>query len=457
MAGTFAHDLRALVRLSVPIVGGFVGVQLMTVVDNIMVGRLGAAAIGGAGIGGGIYNALSIVAMGCAMGIDPVVAQAIAAGEHAAARRTYWQGVRVALLVGVPMIALILLAPMALGPLRVDPATAAETRSYLWGRAWNTVPVALLGAARSYVQASGFAHAIVVWTIVANVLNFIFDAIFIYGDATLHALGLPAIGLPAMGVFGAGLASSVAATLALAVLWLAVAKVPAPDDPTLRRLDVPLARRILALGLPVGLQLLVEVTAFAAASALSGRIGQIAAAGNQVALTLASMTFMVPLGISNATAVRVGQAVGRLDAPGARRAGLAGFTASTAFMSFAAIAFIVAAEPLAHLITDQSEVVAAALPLIRIAALFQLFDGIQVTAAGALRGTGDTKSTFLANLFGHFTLGLPIAVVLAFPVGLGAAGLWWGLSAGLTVVALILGARFLFLSARPIEPIRVNM
>src|SRR5215470_8869183 len=457
MAETFAHELRALVRLALPIVGGFVGVQLMTVVDNIMVGRLGAAAIGGAGIGGGIYNALSIVAMGCAMGIDPLVAQAIAAGEHAAARRTYWQGVRVALLVGAPMIVVILLAPMALGPLRVDPATAAETRSYLWGRAWNTLPVALLGAARSYVQASGFAHAIVVWTIVANVLNFIFDAIFIYGDATLHAIGLPSIGLPAMGVFGAGLASSVSATLALIDLWLAVAKVPAPDDPTLRRLDVPLARRILALGLPVGLQLLVEVTAFAAASALSGRIGQIAAAGNQVALTLAAMTFMVPLGISNATSVRVGQAVGRLDAPGARRAGVAGFTASAAFMSFAALAFLVAAEPLARLITDQPEVVATAVPLIRVAALFQLFDGIQVTAAGALRATSDTKSTFLANLFGHFALGLPIAVGLAFPVGLGATGLWWGLSAGLTAVALILGARFLSVSARAIEPIRVNM
>src|SRR5262249_59203517 len=120
----------------------------------------------------------------------------------------------------------------------------------------------------------------------------------------------------------------------------AVAKVPAPDDPTLRRLDMPLLRRILALGVPVGLQLLVEVSAFAAAGALSGRIGQIAAAGNQVALTLASMTFMVPLGISNATAVRVGQAVGRLDAAGARRARLAGLTPSTAVMSLAALTFL---------------------------------------------------------------------------------------------------------------------
>jgi MATE family multidrug resistance protein len=199
------------------------------------------------------------------------------------------------------------------------------------------------------------------------------------------------------------------------------------------------------------------VTAFAAASALSGRIGQIAAAGNQVALTLAAMTFMVPLGISQATAVRVGQAVGRRDAPGARHAGIAGFTASTAFMSLTAIIFIIAPEPLARLITDQPAVVAAALPLIRVAAFFQLFDGIQVTAAGALRGCGDTRSTFYANLFGHFALGLPIAVLLAFPFGLGATGLWWGLSAGLTIVALILGARFLSLSARAIRPIRVNM
>jgi MATE family multidrug resistance protein len=450
MASAFRRELRELVHLALPIIGGFVGNQLMGVVDNIMVGRLGAAAIGGAGIGGGIYNAVALVAMGCAMGIDPLVSQAVAAGEHGDARRTYWQGVRVALLCSVPLVALLLVSPAILAPLGVEPATAAATTSYLWGRAWNTVPLALFGAARSYVQATGYARAVVVWTVVANLLNFLLDAVLIYGDAALVRVGLPALGLPALGVLGAGIASTTAATLSLVVLWLAIRAIPVPADPERRRLDPARVRRILAIGVPIGLQMLVEVSAFAAASALSGRIGDVAAAGNQVALTLAAMTFMVPLGIGNAGAVRVGLAVGRGDGPGARRAGLAGFLASTIFMSGAALAFLLAPGPLARLITDQPEVVAAALPLIRVAALFQLFDGVQVTAAGALRGAGDTRSTFYANVVGHFIVGLPLAVLLAFPRGLGATGLWWGLSAGLTTVALLLGARFHRLSSRPL-------
>jgi len=447
-------ELRDLVVLALPIIGGFVGNQLMGVVDNVMVGRLGAAAIGGAGIGTGIYNALSIVALGIALGIDPLVAQAVAAGEHGEARHSYWQGVRVALFASLPLVVLILLAPAILEPLGVEPAVAAETRRYVWGRAWNTVPVALFGAARSYIQAAGYARAIVVWTVVANILNFIFDAFLIYGDGALIKIGLPPVGLPALGVLGAGVASSAASSLSLVILWLAVAAVPAPPDPNRRRIDPARMKQVLAIGLPVGLQLLVEVSAFAAASALSGRIGQVAAAGNQVALTLASMTFMVPLGIASATSVRVGQAVGRGDARATRRAGLAGFAASTLFMSLAVIGFLAIPGALARLITDQSEVVAAAVPLVRVAALFQLFDGIQVTAAAALRGAGDTRSSFYANLVGHFAIGLPIAVLLAFGLGLGATGLWWGLSAGLTTVALILGLRFLSLSARPIARIR---
>jgi MATE family multidrug resistance protein len=163
------------------------------------------------------------------------------------------------------------------------------------------------------------------------------------------------------------------------------------------------------------------------------------------------MTFMVPLGIASATGVRVGQAIGRGDGPGVRRAGLAGFAASIAFMAGSALAFLFFAAPLARLITDVPDVVAASVPLIHVAAVFQLCDGIQVTAAGALRGVGDTRSTFYANLVGHFVIGLPLAIALAFGRGLGATGLWWGLSAGLTAVALILGARFLILSARPIR------
>jgi MATE family multidrug resistance protein len=447
------RELRELGHLATPIVLGFLGNQLMGIVDTIMVGRLDAAAMGGTGIGGGIYMTLSLVAMGCAMGIDPLVTQAVGAGEHGRARQIYWHGVRVALAASVPIMALILVAPGLLGPLGVDPATAAACRAHLWGRVWNTVPLGLFGAARSYLQATGHMRAIVIATVVGNVANLFGDALLIYGDQALAWAGLPGIGLPALGVFGAGLASSLSALASTAILWQAVAAIEAPVD---RRLDRDILGRVLALGLPVGLQMLVEVSAFATASALSGKIGQVAAAGNQIALSLASTTFMVPLGLGAATAVRVGQAVGRGDTPGARRAGLAGATLGTGFMVLAALAFLAAPQALARALTDKADVIAVAVPLVRVAALFQLFDGIQVVAAGALRGAGDTKSTFWANLVGHFVVGLPIAVLLAFGRGMGGAGLWWGLSAGLTTVAIALGARFLVISGRPIARIETR-
>jgi MATE family multidrug resistance protein len=234
------------------------------------------------------------------------------------------------------------------------------------------------------------------------------------------------------------------------VLVLAVRAIPAPRDPDRRRRDLPLIRRILALGAPVGLQMLVEVSAFATASVLSGKIGKVAAAGNQIALSLASATFMVPLGISTATAVRVGRAVGMGDRRLARTAGACGFFLSVCFMGAAAIAFNLVPGALARVLTDKEAVVAAAVPLIHIAALFQLCDGFQVVGAGALRGVGDTRTPLVANVVGHFLIGLPVAFFLTFARGLGGPGLWWGLSIGLTIVAVWLSARFAWATARDI-------
>jgi MATE family multidrug resistance protein len=251
-------------------------------------------------------------------------------------------------------------------------------------------------------------------------------------------------------VFGAGLASTLASFASLSVLVLAVRTVPTPPDPARRRRDMALVKRILALGAPVGLQMLVEVSSFATASVLSGKISQNAAAGNQIALSLASATFMVPLGISTATAVRVGQAVGQGDRRRARLSGACGFFLSTCFMGTAAVAFNLFPRALAHVLTDKDAVLTAAVPLIQIAALFQLCDGFQVVGAGALRGAGDTRTSLLANFVGHFLVGLPVAFWLTFGRGLGGPGLWWGLSLGLTIVAVWLTARFWRVTGRDI-------
>jgi MATE family, multidrug efflux pump len=443
-------EMAALIRLALPLVAGFVGTQLMGFVDTAMVGRLGEAAIGGVGIGNGIFMAFGMIGLGCALGIDPLVAQAVGASERARARRIYWQGLRVAAAISVPLIAVILGAGLLVPLAGVEAETARNARQFLFGRAWNVVPLALFAAARSYLQAADVTRPIVVATVLGNVANFFGDAILIYGDRALAAVRLPAIGLPALGVFGAGLSSTLASVVQLLVLVAAVRELPSPADPERRRFDPAIVRRILAIGVPIALQLVVEISAFAGAGVLSGRIGRNAAAGNQIALSLASFTFMVPLGIASATAVRVGRAVGQRDRERARLSARCGFIASLSFMGCAAVAFFTVPAALARVLTNQAAAIASAVPLIKIAAVFQLSDGTQVTGAGALRGYGDTRSTLYANVVGYYALGLPLGAALAFGAGLGAPGLWWGLSAGLTAVALALVFRLRALFRREV-------
>jgi MATE family multidrug resistance protein len=439
--------LGELARLAPPLVATFAGSQLMSFVDTAMVGRLGGTALAGVGIGNGIFLAVTIVGMGFVLGMDPLVAQALGAGEHREARDVLRAGARLSAYVALPLMALVALLPAVLRPLGVDAATAAATRLFLWGRLANVLPLVLFTALRSYLSAVGRTRAVVASVVVANVVNVIGEGLLIYGDGALAWVGLPGIGFAGLGVLGAGLATSLSAIVQCFVVWLGVRALgDEPRDPS-RPLPV---RRVFSLGAPIGLQLLAEVGAFAIASVMAGRLGPTAAAGHQVALTLASFTFTVSLGVASATAVLVGRAVGRADAPAARHAGFAGLATSAMFMACSAIAFFAAPAALARILTDQPDVLAAAAPLVRVAAFFQLSDGAQVTAAAALRGAGDTRTSQIANVVGHYLVGLPLAIGLGFGAGWGTVGIWWGLSAGLTSVAIALTARFHVISRRPI-------
>jgi MATE family multidrug resistance protein len=219
---------------------------------------------------------------------------------------------------------------------------------------------------------------------------------------------------------------------------------------SVRRFEPAVVRNAFRLGAPIGLQMLAEVGVFTIASIVMGRIGRTSLAAHQVALQLAGTTFMVPLGIGSAASVRVGQAIGRGDVPGTRRAGLVAIGTGAAFMLLCALLFVVAGEPLVRAFAKDAPVVRAAVPLVAIAAFFQLSDGVQAVASGALRGAGDTRWPLVSNLVGHYAIGLPTSLALAFGLGWGAQGLWWGLSAGLTGVAVALLARFVVLTRRPV-------
>lgn len=431
-----AAELRTLLRLAWPLILGYAGGQLMSMTDTAMVGRLGANALAGVGIGNGIYFTVTCLGLGCVAGMEAPVAQAIGAGERGRARRLLWQGVRVAVGASLPLVVVMALLPALLPAFGIDADTTAQARAYLWARMLNVLPYLLFNAQRAYLQASGVTRPIVVASAIGIVANAVGNWLLIYRAG--------------LGVAGSGIASTLASAAMVLVLAPAVSGVETPDDGERRRFHPALVRTILRLGIPNGLQVVAEVGVFATVGILAGRIGATSAAAHLVAITLASFTFCVTLGIGAACSVRVGHHIGAGDTAGARRAGLIGLGAASTFMATSATVFFLFAPLLAGALTDDAGVLAVAVPLVHVAAIFQLSDGLQATASGALRGAGDPHAPLFANLVGHWVIGLPVAVALGFFAHEGATGLWWGLSLGLTAVAVGLIGRFLWLTARPV-------
>jgi len=424
------------------------GLMLLGLVDTAILGRYHVDALAGGGVANALVFFVSCIGMGLVMGLDALIPQAIGAGRAGATRYLLHDGLRVALWAGLPLSLIVAASPLILPVLDVDPGVARQAELYVWTRSFGVALFLIQVTLRAFLQGHGVTRPLVVAVIVGNLANVLFDWVLVFGDAGLADLGLPGIGLAPMGVVGAALATiSVQGVTVVVYIWAARALLagldPVPRPPRA-------VRRIFRLGLPVGLQLAAEVGVFALAGLLAGRMGKLPAAGHQVAINLASFTFAAALGIGAAVAVRVGHAVGAGDHRGAWRRGGIGLGLGFAVMSVGAIVFLIFPAELARLFSSDEAVVAAAVPLIRIAAVFQLSDGAQAIAAGALRGAGDTRAAFVANVIGHYGVGLGISLALGFGLAMGAVGLWWGLSAGLTATAIALVVRFRHLTSRPI-------
>jgi MATE family multidrug resistance protein len=433
------RELGELIKLATPLCVGQVGLHLMSVVDTVVLGHYRDASLAGAGIGGGILFALTVIGMGVIMGMDTLVPQALGAGEPARARGLLSSGVRLALLLFLPLAVLVTIAALLLPYSSVNGEVAREASAYLLGRMPGILPMLLFAAMRSYLQAHHVTRPMVIAIVIGNLVNLAADWVLVMGDGGLVQLGLPPIGLPAMGALGAALATSLVNVGSFLVVWLAVRGLDRSSGHAGGARD---RGAIVRIGLPVGLQLAAEVGIFALTGILAGTLGKVPAAGHHVALSLASLSFSAALGVGAATSVRVGRAIGAGDPEAARRAGAQGLLAGAVLMGTAGLFFVFLPRQLAALFTDDAAVIETAVPLIQIAAVFQLSDAIQAVSAGALRGAGDTRFTFVANVIGHYAVGLPVAVGLGFAAGLGAAGLWWGLSFGLTVVAIGQSIRF---------------
>jgi MATE family, multidrug efflux pump len=452
------HPIRAeaaaLARLALPLAVASAGQATMGLVDTAVCGRAGAVVLAGAGLGNALFYAVAVAGMGLMMAIDPLVAQAFGAGDARGARRLLWQGTWFALAAGVLLAVPIALAPLALEPLGISRAVAAEAGPFLWARVPGLPALLFFVVARSYLQGLGLTRAVLLTAVAANVVNLLLDLLLVFGGHGLPAWTGPLRAVPALGAAGAALSTTLVTLLQALALAAAAGRVRLPGGAAgLRRPRRADLARALRVGVPIGLHFGAEVGIFALAGFLAGRLGAAQVGAHQIGIAIASTTFTFAVGIGNAATVRVGWAIGARDTPAARRAGLTAFAAGAAVMALPAIAFFVAPGPLARAMTDDPAVIASAIPVLRVAAVFQISDGIQGVGAGVLRGAGDTRYTFAVNMLGHWALGLPLALALGVFGPLGVTGLWWGLAAGLSAVAAALLVRFVRLSARPIAPL----
>jgi MATE family, multidrug efflux pump len=426
-------ELRALVQLAVPIATVQVGLTFMGVVDTVVVGRLSAEALAAVAVGNMYFFTMAIFGMGVLMALDPIVSQAVGARDEPAIARAVQRGLLLALGLTVFLSLLFLPVETVLRALRqpaeVVPVAAQFARIMIPG----VFPFFAFIVLRQSLQAMTILRPIVLAIVLANITNLVLNIVLVFGH----------LGVPALGVAGSAWATSISRGL-LFVFVLAFA------GPTLRPHLRPLRAetfdrvanlRMLRLGLPIGLHYALEYGAFAAVMVLMGRLGTTEVASHQVAINLASLTFMVPFGIAQAGAVLVGQSVGRGEADAARRAAGAALLCGTAFMAATGIVFLIVPGLLAAVYTRDAAVLALSIILIRIAGVFQIFDGLQVVGAGILRGAGDTRVPMLAGLTGFWLVGMPVSLWLGLGLGTGATGLWWGFVAGLGAVALFLNGR----------------
>lgn len=430
-------ESRAMFRLAAPLALQQMGHHMMGLVDAAMLGRYSDAALAGAGVGNSLYFFITCLGLGILMGMDTIVPQALGAGRADDARRALGAGLRLAVLVGLGSMLLVVASPLVLVVAHVDADVLHEARSFTYMRAFGVVPFLLSVAFRSYLSAHSVTRPLVVAVIAGNVANAAFDVVLIFG--------IPALGLPALGAIGAAMSTTLVQIL---MLGFYVASVRVIDRgthggsarPPSTRADITAIARH---GLPVGGHLVAEVGIFGVATVLAAYLGKVPAGAHTIALQLASVTFSFTLGVASATSVRVGLAAGAGDLALARRRGLLGLRLGLAVMATFAAMFLLLPRALAGVFTHDAAVLATTVGLLQIAALFQLSDGQQAIAAGALRGLGTNQATFVGNIIGHYVIGLPLMIALAFGAGLGARGLWWGLSGGLTATAAFLVLRFL--------------
>jgi len=426
------QEMSPLLRLAVPIVMGEVGWMSMNFVDIAMIGRVGPTALAAVSLGSAVFVVFAIICEGQLLGTDSMISQDFGAGRLDECFRTFWAGVQLAIPLGLLCAVLVALSGWLLIPMGIAGEIVRQTIPFLYALAFGLPALMAFVAIRVFLQGTHRVRIVAFAMVSANIINLVGNYALIYGH----------FGLPVLGATGSGLSTTLSRCYMLAVLLVYMAWCNGREHWHLMRYAGQFYRerigRIVRLGAPAAAQFAFEVGIFSAATLVAGRLGAVAVSGHQIALIMASLTFMVPLGVAQATSVRVGNAVGRRDAEAANVSGWSGMALSASFMSCSAIVLWTMPLAIVHIFTYDPAVAKVGVSLLAIAAVFQFFDGVQVTAIGALRGSGDTRTAMITDFVGWWLIGLPLGAWLCFGCRWGVRGLWFGLSAGLISIGCVL-------------------
>ena len=421
-----------MLALAAPLAIAELGWMAMGIVDTIMAGRLGAAAVGAGSLGNMLFYPTVTAGIGLLLGMDTLVAQSFGANDPQDCRRTLVNGVWLSIALTPPLTVVILSLIPLLRALGTNAHVLELFIPYFRAMSSTILMLLLYTAFRRYLQAVNVVKPVTFALVSANFVNILGNWVLMFGHW----------GAPAMGLEGSGWSTSIARVYLAGVMLISVLWHERRSGNLLFyiswRPDMARIRRLIDLGLPAAGQILFEGAVFAIVTVMAAKLDDASLAAHSIAVQVIATTYMVPLGISSAAAVRVGQAVGRKDPVGASLAGWTALLLSALFMGSAGVALIMIPRSIVRLFIADAQVIAAGAVLLRIAAFFQLFDGFQVVATGALRGVGDTRTPMLAHFVFYWLIGLPVAYALCFSKGWGAPGIWVGLSAALILIGATL-------------------
>ncbi len=441
------NESRRVSLLSIPIVATQLGQISNGFVDVMMVGRLGAPELAGVALGNATYFLFALIGIGILLAVGPMVSQAYGAGKHDPIGRTTRQALWLATLLSLPVLLIMWNAKLPWSLMQQDATTMAYAEGYLQAAMWGFLPFMWFNALRNFVEAIARPLPITMIIVMGILLNIGANYGLMFGN----------FGLPRLGLIGTGWATSIVHWFMFTCIALYVAfQEPYRSYGVLRKLRTPdfsYFRELLRVGLPIGGSIGLEVTLFSATAFLIGTYGAIPIAAHQIAIQCAAIAYMVPLGIGLATSVRVGQNVGAKDFYAAKISGYAGMTLALIFMSCTALLFFLAPNFIVGIYLDTNdptnlETVLQVISLLGIAALFQLFDGLQATALGALRGLKDTRIPMVLGFIAYWLIGMPTGLGLGFGLEMGPEGFWWGLVIGLLAASIMFTYRFVHMTNR---------